>query len=240
MQYISASRIHLYLQCPLSFKMKYIDGVADDEGVTQFYANYGKLFHEIAEGIAKEELSLVEADRKFDSDFSKCGIPDKYKPDYYKQGKASIAPTYEFLNEVDVLGVETNFNVSIDFTTPPIHGFIDLVYRDNKGRLIVVDWKTSKVYSNSELTKQYQPYFYSIACKHVFGEYPYAFQFKFPRFLETRSILIDEDFINIGKLKIKGIWNKIRKEFFEPSYSPFFCQNFCESASLCPMYLRKK
>jgi len=241
MEYLSPSRIHLYEQCGLSFSFKYIQVIGEEDSTTDWYSNYGTLHHEIYEGIAKKEIvSLDQAIRKFDEGFPNCNIPDNSRGTYYKQGLQGIEQKFNDLQKMNIVDAEKEFKVPIDFTMPPLYGFIDLVYRDEQGRLIVRDYKTSKIYDKTNLSKQYQPYVYPIACKAVYGEYPFKFEFDFVRFGETREFIITEKFIKMGLIKLKGIWNNIKSGKFQANYNPFFCENFCAHRSICPLYLKKK
>lgn len=240
MEYISASRLHLFNQCPQSFQLQYLEGIRDLDETTDWYANYGTLYHSIAEGIAKKEiLSLDQAIQKFDKEFPACLVPDKNKADYYQQGKKGIEQTFKELQDIKVIGVEMEFKLYIDFSLPPLYGFIDLVYRDKNGKLVVRDYKTSKVYKKADMNKQYQPYIYPLAAEQVLGETPDYFEFDFVRFQEQKQVIVNDNHIRMGKIKIKGKWKEIQSGKFPAKYSPFFCQNFCSVRSICPLYLKK-
>lgn len=240
MEYISPSRIHTYNSCALSFKFRYIEKMTEIDETTDWYADYGTLIHDISENIAKGDISSVEmAQHKFDEVFPHIAIPEKNRPTYYKQGKQAVDSIFQELSGLEIVGVEKEFNAYIDFSMPKLYGFIDLVYRDEKGRLIVRDYKSSRVYDKSTMDKQFQPYVYALACKELYGEYPYMFEFDFVRFGEKKQIIINEPFVQMGKIKILGFWNKVKNEEFEPTYNPFYCQNFCGFRSLCPVYLKK-
>ena len=240
LKYLSASRIHLFNQCPLSFYLKYKDNSGFVDEVTEYYASYGTLFHKIVEKIANGEIVyLPYALRLFDEGFPACGIPEKNRKEYYQQGKEGIERAFNELTNMEILGTEVEFTSYIDFEIPPLYGFIDLVYRDEKGRLIVRDYKTSKVYGKTELDKQYQPYIYAIACKQLYGEYPYMFEFDFVRFDKKKTFMITDSFIKMAEIKIKAVWNRMKKSAHEGNWSVFFCHNFCECLSTCPLYLKK-
>jgi len=212
----------------------------EPDDVNEFYADYGTLHHDINEDIANKKIyTLEEAFRIYDSRFPSCNLPDNIRPDYYKQGRQAIENKFNELQNLDIVGVEKEFKVPIDFTIPPLYGFIDLIYRDEKGRLIVRDYKTSKVYGKTELDKQYQPFFYSMGCKHLFGELPFAFEFDFVRFNEKKTIIINDRFIQLWMIKTKGSWNQMKAEPYEGKYNPFFCANFCENHTICPLFMRK-
>jgi hypothetical protein len=240
MEYISSSRMSLYNQCPLSFKFKYIEVTGMEDETTDWYADFGTLCHSVVEDITNKKLLLLDqAIRKYDTGFPACEIPEKNRLDYYKQGREAIERKFSELQILDIVGVEAEFTHTVDFAIPPLHGFIDLIYKDEKGRLIVRDYKTSRVYTKSILDKQFQPYVYPIACKALFGEYPFKFEFDFLRFGETREFIVTERFIKMGEIKVKAMWNKMKSGEYPGIYSPFFCENFCSHRTLCPLYLKK-
>lgn len=238
MNYLSPSRLSRFAQCELSFKFKYIDGPSIEDQTTEWYAAYGSLLHEIYEKLAKKEISAWEATGIFNSEFHRCYIPDEQRPEYYRLGLASIDRKATELQLLNIIGIELEFNVMFDFAIPPLYGFIDLVYEDEFG-LVVRDYKSSKVFDGSLMKKQMQPYVYTIACYHLYGRYPYKFEFDFVRFDEFKSVLIDQSFIQMGEIKIRNYWNKINKSQFPATYSPFYCNNFCEFKSICPTFQMK-
>lgn len=238
MKYLSPSRLSRFAQCELSFKFKYIDPPSFEDKTTDWYASYGSLMHELYEKLARGELLLWEAINQYNQNFPLCYIPEKYRPDYYVSGKASLERKAAEFSTLNIIGIELEFTEILDFAIPPLHGFIDLVYEDEFG-LVVRDYKTSKVYDGSLMKKQLQPYVYAIACYKKFGRYPYKFEFDFVRFDEFKSVLIDDNFNQMGDIKIRNYWNKITKSQFPSTYSPFYCNNFCEFRSVCPTFMLK-
>ncbi|QJT70385.1 hypothetical protein [Microcystis phage MaeS] len=238
MKYLSPSRLSRFAQCQLSFRFKYIDSPSWEDQTTDWYAAYGSLVHEILEKLARKEIALWQAVATYNQEFPMCFIPEDKRPDYYSSGKAAIEQRAEDLEQLKIVGIELEFNTMIDFAVPPLHGFIDLVYEDEYG-LVVRDYKSSRVYDGSLMKKQLQPHVYPLAVKELFGRYPYKFEFDFFRFNEIKSVLIDESFIQLGELKIRNYWNQIQNTEFPATYSPFFCNNFCEYRSVCPIYQLK-
>lgn len=240
MKYLSPSRMSLIDQCGLAFKFSYIDKAPKNKESNTFYAAYGSLMHDIFERIGRREFFHPDqAKIYYNSKFADCNLPENLRPDYYTQGLTSIQNKFNELNSLEIIDVEVEFKISVDFSLPPLHGFIDLVYRDEKGRLIIRDYKTSKVYGKGELNKQYQQYVYSIACKQLFGEIPFKFEFDFVRFNETKEFIITDSFLQMGMIKVKGAWKRIKDKQFEANYSPFYCENFCQFNQICPMYMKK-
>jgi|SRR5690625_142735 len=239
--YLSASRIHAFEQCPQLFFNNYINGVRDIDRTTNWYADYGTLLHDIAERIGKGEVESYEVAKSlYDGEFTNVDIPDTQRGEYYRQGKSSLINMIKELKNMKIIDVEKEFYVPIDFSTPPLHGYIDLVYRDEKDRLIVRDYKTSRVYGKTQMDKQYQPHMYTLACKSIYGEYPHVFEFDFIRFGEKRQIIIDDNFIKMSEIKIKGVWQRMKDSDWNAEYNPFFCDNFCDVRSICPLFLKKQ
>lgn len=241
LKHLSASGVHLFTQCPAAFFAKYRDNLVTDQ-TNDSYANYGTLVHTILENIANgDKYAFIDnAIEHFEKEFPHCGLTKEQEEIYYPQGINTIAFYWEELQTLDIVQAEANFKFKRKDDEPPLVGFIDLVYKDEKGRYIVRDYKTSKKYTKAQMGKQWQPYFYSIACKKLYGEYPYKFEFCFVRFGQTNSILIDENFLKMYELMLDGIISKIKKEITKAVYNPFYCSNFCSCRSICPMYNSKK
>lgn len=239
--HLSASGVHLFTQCPLAFFTKYRDKLTTDE-TNDSYAKYGTLIHEILENIANgDKYAFIDnAIEHYEREFPHCGLTEQQQEIYYPQGLNTITEHWESLQKLDIIGAEVNFKVKRNEDEPPLVGFIDLLYKDEKGRYVVRDYKTSKKYTKAQVAKQWQPYFYSLACKELYGEYPYKFEFVFVRFGQTHSILIDDNFIRMYELMLNGIIDKIKKEITKAVYNPFYCSNFCSCRSICPMYNSKK
>lgn len=178
MEYLSPSRLSRFAQCELSFYFKYVAPATYEDETTEWYASYGSLIHELLEKMAKGEISSWKAVSLYNEEFPRCYIPDEQRATYYSAGLGALerkATELESLKD-KILGIEKEFSIPFDFALPPLHGFIDLIYEDDYG-LVVRDYKTSRVYDGSLMKKQLQPFVYAIACKHLYGRYPYKFEF---------------------------------------------------------------
>lgn len=235
--YLSASAINLFITCPTSFYLKYVLGLDDDE-TDLTYANYGTLVHNINEKIANGDYFFVDdAVCDYTEGFPSTGMPYE---GYFTEGILGIEKHWEFCEANDIIGAEVKFNVKPFEHVPPFFGFIDLVYRNKNGDLVVRDYKTGKPYDEKKIMNQIQPYFYSEACLHIFGELPKYFEFQFPRFDEVRTVVIDDEFMDFNRLKVQGIWRQIENTTLKASWNPFFCSHFCSSRSSCPLWQNKK
>lgn len=237
--YLSASAVNLFLNCNTSYFLKYVMGLNIDDTELS-YARYGTLVHEICENICNGKyLFLDEAVEEFEERFPTCCITPE---GYYDEGITGIARQWEFFDDFKItpIGAEVEFSVKPFENIPRFFGFIDLVYRDDGGNLIVRDYKSSKPYTDKQLEHQIQPYFYSEACLEMYGELPKYFEFDFIRFGEKKTIVTDETFLEFQRVRMQGIWKKMEAKAFKSNWNPFFCNSFCECRSSCPLWIEKK
>lgn len=238
MEYLSSSRIELHEQCPLYFGFKYVEKMDDLDNTVDWHADLGTLIHTIMEKLAKGEFEVFQAKNYFMQNYQYCYVPeDEYEKLYHLALSGIERKAYE-ISQLNTLEVEMEFTHSVQFGIPPIHGFVDYVYRDEKG-LVIRDYKKSKPFEKSALKKKVQPYVYALAVQAKYGEMPYKFEFDFPLYDQQHTFVIDEVFMELAKLKVIGAWNKIKSSTYQANYSPFFCESFCTMRSICPVYLKK-
>ena len=234
--YLSASKIHAYFQCPNSFFLKYVDQLADAE-TNDSYAKYGTMLHNIYENIANRKYETVEQPiEEYKEQYGSCGLTEEQFEKYYECGLQSILNKWEFLHSVEIVQAEAKFSTKPLENVPKYFGFIDLVYRNENGKLIVRDYKTSKKYTKSQLAKNIQAYFYAEACLALYGELPLYFEFDFVRFGESTIIMIDENFMKFNRMRVEGIWKQIEMGIRTGKWTGFYCENFCEGRNNCPLY----
>lgn len=243
MQYLSASRLELFEQCELLFKMSYIEVPNHNDPVTDWYATFGKFMHDMFEymGNPYTNYELWQFVEHYNKEFPKCGVPEDKRGEYYQKGLAAVNRCYLWLRQIkgNIVMSELEFTEMIEFGIPKIHGFIDLVYRDEEGRLIIRDYKSSKPYSDKEIWEKFQPYLYALAVEKTLGERPFLFEYDFFMTGDVKSVLIDDTHMKLARLKLKAAWKRIRESVYPASYDFFYCKTFCSKRSLCPLYLEK-
>ncbi|AXY83226.1 RecB family exonuclease [Bacillus phage v_B-Bak10] len=244
MKYLSSSRLTLIDVCALSFKFDYIEGTNIVAPVTTWYGAFGKMCHDILDGIVKKEITaelfvISEYDRKFPS----CEIPEDKRAEYYQKGKQGILERYHWLQQLKyegrIIGSELEFTVGFDFTVPQLYGFIDLAYTNEYGKIVIRDYKSSKPFTPKKMSEQWQPYVYPLAYYLVTGVKPDIFEFDHFMHGETRTVIIDDVHLELAKAKIKMQWEKIKKSNYAATYNWFWCNNFCEYKHACPLFLSK-
>ena len=234
--YISASALNLFLTCPTSYYLKYVLGL-DQDPTDLTYAQYGTLVHNINENMANGKYLFVdEALEEYMEGFASTGVDEK---NYYESGLEGIKNVWEFFEDWKIKVVDAEPQCEAK-PIPKFFGFIDLVYRNDNGDLVVRDYKTSKPYTDKQMEHQSQPYVYAEMCLAKYGELPKYFEFYFTRYNEKKTIVIDEEFMDFWHIRMKGIWKQIENTVLKANWSPFFCEHFCSGRSNCPLFQSKK
>ena len=147
---LSKSKVNSFLKCRREFKYNYIDGI---EMPPNEYMAFGTVMHEYAEKMAKflknkqdkgivieetdienAELSILDTHRMIEEGVDDMRILkylDNLKAFFYRclvEYKYSIFSIEEYIHDTDV----------------DLSGLADIVFENDDGDLIVVDYKTSK------------------------------------------------------------------------------------------------
>lgn len=181
----SYSRICAYLQCPYQFYLKYICGL---EETPMFFANFGGLIHRLLAGYYSGRLSGEEAQLQYLLSFQTQaqGVAPSHeiRQSYFEQGLNAMKALSPIPGEVLTVESEANFRIG----NLPFIGFIDLVYRDADGALVVMDHKSTALKPRSKRKKPTQSdqqldeylrqlYLYAMAIQANYGRYPDFLEF---------------------------------------------------------------
>ena len=157
--YVSASRLSLWMKCPLAFRRRYIDGIQPTPSVSMLL---GKVVHGVLEhvyrcrsvGTIASEADLpafVEASWTRSMESETCFFDDDVHEQKCRQQVHDLAAAY--LREVDIES-ETPLAVEKRYETPfidpltgeelgiPLVGIIDLLLETPDG-LTIIDFKTA-------------------------------------------------------------------------------------------------
>ena len=99
----SFSRLHSYEQCPYSFYMRYIEG---NHGESNFYAENGKICHEILQSLADGTLELSDAPSRYYDDFE-CIVEEVSQ----KIMDSTFETCMDYFCEVDETALDRNSGV---------------------------------------------------------------------------------------------------------------------------------
>ena len=235
----SFSRLETFAHCPMSFKLKYLDKVPDEDNA---FGEYGTFCHSLLEQWAKGELPdflLAEAyDEGYDSavvhrwpPFPK-GMPEKY----YQQGLEYFQNFEGFGNNYEVLSVEEKFELNIGGYR--FVGLADLVLRDIKtGEITVIDHKSKSMSTMKKdlPTFRKQLYVYAAYVKERFGVYPKYLKFNVFRENEWVTEEFDQDaFDATMKWVVDTIEEILYETEWKVSSSSYFCRFVCGVLGSCP------
>lgn len=233
----SFSKLAAYDQCPRMWELTYILKAPKLKGA---FSEYGTLMHSVLERYERGELPLSALADTFDWEWDETfkGIqfpPNKYvdlAESYKNQGMTFLQNFKGIPDDTKILGVEQHFEIPIgDFV---LQGFIDLIY-ERDGKLVILDWKTAKAYSKSELAhKQRQPYLYALYPKAVYDRWPDEIHFGHIRDDKRVVIPFDSDaqteavnWANDRVATLRSTWD------FPCKPSEFFCRNICSVRGSC-------
>jgi putative RecB family exonuclease len=248
----SHSRLSCFEQCPMKFKLKYIDKVQTEvqESIEAFL---GKRVHETLEKLymdlkfqkiptlnqllayyleiwKKHWNSSIIITRKDYTETNYKTMGKKFIEDYYKK--------FHPFNQATVLGLETKISLSLDKNgNYKLIGFIDRLDYCGKGVYEVHDYKTNaNLPLQTYLDRDRQLALYSIAIKNMHKDAKKVrLVWHFLAFNKTlTSYRTDTQLENLKKNTIELI-KKIEKEKeFKPKTSKL-C-DWCEFKSMCKMW----
>ena len=185
--YVSPSRLGLWLRCPLAFRFRYIDGIEVPASPSLFL---GKMVHRGLRWYyearqAGEALQTAELCRRLASYWEEAAEEEGFSADSageseaLKRQAAGLLAAYAQqvpADEPPSLAVETPLEAPlVDPGTGedlglPLVGITDLVLKAPEG-LVIVDFKTSaRAAAPLEITHEIQLTSYTYLLRHVFGE----------------------------------------------------------------------
>lgn len=184
MSVYSHSRLSTFENCPLAFKLHYIDRIKrEEEGVEAFV---GSRFHETMEVLYKElkfkTCTLKDLldfyKNKWDKEWHKAVIitrKDRTKADYYNLGKKCIEDYYNHYCPFDgskVLGLERVINIQLDKEGKyKVTGYADRIAQDKNGTYEIHDYKTSGFLpSQKHFDEDRQLAFYHIGIQNIWND----------------------------------------------------------------------
>lgn len=241
----SFSKLSSWWVCPHGYYLRYIEHQA---GIGNAFASYGTFVHELMELYAKGELSLADLPSVYDWKFD-TSVPEKFpynkyvnlRQSYYQQG-LEFLKTFQGYDNYKIIGIEENFDLPIDdwiFT-----GIVDLIFRDQDGRLIIRDYKSKGEFKNAKEQEQYarQLYLYSLYVKEKYGQYPDELQFlMFRKHREPICIPFNQEDCEEAKQWAKDTVNIIRNAFdYPPQCDEFYSQNLCNHRKYCTLKMKPK
>lgn len=245
--YLSYSQLALYLDCPLKYRFRYVDGIKTD-GVSSALV-FGQALHQALAKFYTDSMdgkffSLTELLSVFEAmwwegceanvvvyrkgeDFQNLLLQGKEMIKVFARGRI---PTMR------VIAVEVPFEFYLQNPETgekfpiPIKGIIDLIEEDEQGTLWIVDHKTSsRVYTEHQLNADLQSMIYASAVMEIDSMEGREKRFRFdvmtktkkPKFIQYRLYKDDLDRRKLFQM-VTEIWKAIEAEAFYPRYSTHY------------------
>lgn len=232
----SFTKLSTFHQCKLQYYLQYI---LHQRGLNNAFSEYGTICHSILERYAKGELAIYELLGEYEKLFPTISHDFPYNKyvdlcESYYNGGYNFFKHWEGLENYEILGVEDEFIIEEDDFR--FKGFIDLILKDKKGRIILHDWKSkSKFKSKHELKeKARQLYLYSTRIKERFGVYPDILQFGLFRVGKTQTIPFNLEAYNEAREWMFNTVKEIREcNLWNENVDKFFCESLCNFREDC-------
>ena len=251
--YVSPSRLNLWMKCPLAFRRKYIDGIETPSSPSLFV---GKVTHDVLDAVYRCSMvgaytTANDVPQFVDDAWNRiiqsepCHFDD---PDHETKCRNQVADLVKtYLAETDItserpIAVEQKYEVPlIDPLTGenlgiPLVGVVDLVLNGEDGP-VVVDFKTAASASYCDLTHELQLTAYSYLIREALGRDESALEVR--QLVKTKTPKIvthrfpprtDEHFERFFGLVREYLEALDRKVF---NYRPSWNCSLCDHSGLC-------
>lgn len=239
-KHLSYSRLSRFEQCPLSFKLHYIEKKKAEPGVP---LKFGKLIHAVLEVLVREHMQ-----EELTGPLSEERALELYREGWASEGLAGIEVFEEGLQILqafvrdqgeldhrDVLAVEKEFRLPIGRFT--VLGFIDRVDCVDEETVEVIDYKTNRLlFSRDEVDHSLQMSLYHLAARQL---WPWAKKVRLTFHMLRHGVrlrterTVDQLEAAVAYVETLGAMTEEATEF--PARLNTNCV-YCDHRSQCPAY----
>lgn len=173
----SFSKLSKVEQCGTAYYRHYELG---ERGPSSDPLRKGSLVHETLEAVArvavaKKYIGLLDVDKTL---ALYATLWEKHYPDggsigHYRDGEDIVAAWVDRKETIDyrrIVAIEERFEIGLP-NGDTLTGFIDLIERDDSGRLVIVDYKTNRaMYSKDEVEESLQLGIYALAASKIYPD----------------------------------------------------------------------
>ena len=240
--YLSYSQLALYLECPLKYKLRYLEeGGYGDEQVpaalvfgTAIHQALAHFYRQAMDGEPFSLSGLLEVfAAAWQAEAEKQAILFGEKEDFASLlalGQEMLRVFARMAHPMKVIAVEVPFEFKLEHPRTgkefhiPIKGVIDLIEEDDNGTLWVVDHKTAgRAYTEQQIAGDLQMLIYGAAVKQLdvvegreaLLRFDVLLKTKKPQFLRYCMRRDDRDRERLFEIVV-GIWKAIEAEAFYP------------------------
>lgn len=244
---VSYSQIETYKTCPLKYKYAYVLKIPTPENATMaygrtihntlksYYDQVRKFKEGLEEGETQEEPHLDHLLEIYDQKWISTGYESKLQEQKrYKKGKEILKEFYnEFIKPSDnPIMLEQGFRLPNKAGKFSIIGYIDRVDELEEG-VEIIDYKTGRVQSQTEISKNPQLSLYAVGLEQLFGLKVKKVSLLFVDELKKISVEPNRALLDNLQKEVAEVVKKIRNAEFAPTPSPFVCK-FCDYNKICP------
>jgi len=236
---LSFTQIDDYLTCPLLYKFRYILKIKTPKSAAP---TFGQVIHETLQHFFELVLQKKKVDKNtlleiYENSWKEEGYSDKMDElSYKKKGEAQLSNYYDRYEEFPTtpLMVEKKFVFLLDHIK--ISGKIDRIDSSGGNKINIIDYKTGKGKSQSEVDKSLQMSIYALAAEELFPgkgiEYLY---FHYLGTNEERRTNRTKVQIESTKEEIKSVADRILNKDFD-LIKGGHCERRCKYMWICPAW----
>lgn len=246
---LSPFQISLFQQCPLKYRLQYVDGLSEEFARPRSYFSFGNTVHAALRdfyrlgGPAENPFPLLY--RLYRNQWKGIDpVVEGYKnreeaEDYYYRGYYMLQHYYRDHAKEDgkTLYVEEFFQAEI-LPGISLGGRIDRVAETIDGWVEIIDYKTGKwVPEEDALRQDIQPaIYYYLVKKRLKAQ---RVRIKNYYLFKKKTILLEELDVGEEELKVlsRGLQEQMERKIF-PSQRNTFCSN-CDFQVLCPQQMEE-
>ncbi|UCG68186.1 MAG: PD-(D/E)XK nuclease family protein [Thermoplasmata archaeon] len=236
MRPLSYSSISTYIECPLKFKLKYVDGLKEKP---KPYLSFGSSLHEALQFLYSYRPpppSLEAVLKYYEENWISEGYANEEEEEgYFSYGKKILKDYYNtcIKEYKPPVAVEHKFDIEIDGL--PVTGFIDRIDKLKDDKTEIIDYKSGKnIFDRSHVEENEQLTMYQLAVEESIGLSVgkltlYHLPSQTPVSVDARN----KEKIEALKTKIQRVAESIKEGNFEAKKGRF-CP--CDFPEHCPYY----
>jgi putative RecB family exonuclease len=245
---LTPSKVAAFKDCALAFRFSVIDGLPEPPSPP---AVKGTLVHRALqllleepssrrnEAVGVECLARARAELTADPEFAGLRLDGETEARFVEEAEVLVRRYFELEDPttVEPIGLELKLEVQVGSLT--LRGIIDRLERDERGGLVVTDYKTGKPPTViGEQSRLGGVHFYAYLCEQVYGQRPSRIQLLY--LSEPVAIVAypSEQSIRGLQQRTAAIWRAVERacerEDFRPRTSPL-C-NWCAFQPYCPAF----
>jgi DNA helicase-2/ATP-dependent DNA helicase PcrA len=229
---LSASDIETYRLCPLKYKFARVFRIPQEPSINQ---RFGIALHQVLERYHQGGGgSLEELMRLFEASWRRCGFGDANDDLQYRQKAIAALRRYWEIDqsrEAQLAWVERSFAFKIG--PHLLRGRVDRVDRLPDGTHELIDYKTGKPKTETDLREDIQLSVYQMGAREAWGLETSAQSYYYVLDNEKVPVEHSQEELDRVRTTVGEIADGIMSHQFEPRPSPELC-SFCDYRIVCP------